>query len=223
MPTVELPKELAQRLAGCDYIVGSDEVGYGAWAGPLTVCAVLVSRDWPGASLVRDSKALTPARRESIFKKVTPTVVWELINVDSEEIDKHGVYNVLLQAHQRAIQGAIAKHEALGCVGKTVAIVDGNLDIPGAISLPKADALVPAVSAASILAKVTRDRHMTEMNTKYPGYSFAQHYGYGVPAHVEALQKLGVCPIHRRSYAPIAELIRDQAPEEPREAWTLLE
>jgi len=196
-----------------DYILGSDECGYGSWAGPLVVCAALVSRDWPDAHLVKDSKALTAARRTAVCKQIIKTVLFAIESVKPPEIDAQGVYKAVLGAHQRAIAAVKAKHEESGCVGTIEIIVDGNLPIPGARSLPKADALIPAVSAASIIGKVARDRHMVKQAALYPGYGFEKHMGYGTPEHRAALERLGVCDLHRRSYAPIARLVA--AREEP--------
>lgn len=193
-----------------DYVIGSDECGYGSWAGPLVVCAALVSRDWPDAHLVADSKALTPARRTAICKQIIKTVLFVIESVKPPEIDAQGVYEAVLGAHQRAIAAVQAKHEESGCVGTIEIIVDGNLPIPGARSLPKADALIPAVSAASIIGKVARDRHMVKEAVLYPGYDFEHSMGYGTPKHHEALRRLGPCPIHRRSYAPVARVLRER-------------
>jgi ribonuclease HII len=195
-----------------DYIVGSDECGYGCWAGPLVVCAVVVPRQWPLASEVKDSKALSHERRVAIATKIIKGLVYCVVSVTVDEIDSTGVYKSLLGAHARAIRGVIKKHEDLGVRGTNCIVVDGNMviDVPGAISLPKADALVPAVSAASILGKVARDDHMTKQAKLYPGYGFEEHKGYGTPKHQEALKRLGHCAIHRKSYAPIATIIRER-------------
>jgi len=149
------------------YIVGSDECGYGAWAGPLTVCAAIVSREWPSAHLVKDSKAFTTeASRAAVAKKVLGSVLYEITNVPPTEIDRLGVYKALQLAHAETIRKLLAKHEETGCVGKVLVVVDGDIPIPDAISLPKGDVLVPAISAASILGKVWRDRHMTKMDAE---------------------------------------------------------
>ena len=200
-----------------EYIVGSDECGYGAWAGPLVVCAAIVSREWPLASEVTDSKKLNHKRRVALSKKILTGALCNVITVPSKEIDAKGVYPCLLEAHARAIQKVIDRHRALGCKGRELVIVDGNLPILGAISLPKADLLVPAVSAASIVGKVYRDLHMEKLALEYPQYGFESSRGYGTKQHQEALEKYGPCPIHRRSYQPIASLIeaaQDQNPSE---------
>jgi ribonuclease HII len=204
-----------------NYIIGSDECGYGSWAGPLVVCAALIGREWPLANEVFDSKALTEKRREAICKKIIPTLLFAIVEVPSTEIDQRGVYACLLAAHEQAIREVQAKHDALGCIGKRLVVVDGNLRIPGAISLPRADSLVPAVSAASIIGKVKHDKMMAKQAALFPGYDFTSNKGYRSPAHEAGLQKLGPCPIHRRSYSPIAALLEKN--DETREAWTQLE
>lgn len=204
------------------YIVGSDECGYGSWAGPLFVCAALVTREWPFAGEVCDSKDVKEAKREAIYRKIHSHLLFSIVEVPSSEIDARGVYTCLLAAHEQAIREVKEKHFALGCIGEILTVVDGTLKIPGAIALPDADALVPAVSAASIIGKVTRDRLMVKQGALYPGYDFASNKGYRSPKHDAGLQKLGPCPIHRRSYAPIAKLVRADS-EEKREAWEQLE
>ena len=102
--------------------------------------------------------------------------------------------------------------------------MDGNLPVPDAISLPKADNLVPACSLASIIAKVTRDRIMVELDKLYPEWGFKQHKGYGVPEHQKALDKFGVCPAHRRSYGPVRQALRYEADsEEALKDWSILD
>jgi ribonuclease HII len=219
-----VPPEVAEKLNSCDNIVGSDECGYGSWAGPLVVCAVLVSRGWPGAKEVKDSKVLTAARRQDLFLRLKDTLHYALASASSTRIDELGVWRALHKAHETAIKNVVAAHEADGCVGSTVIIVDGNLQIPGGIALPKADALVPAVSMASIIAKVARDRMMVALDAKHPGYGFGEHKGYGTPAHQEALNKLGPCPEHRTSYAPIAKILADREDAgQLKNAWELLD
>jgi ribonuclease HII len=211
-----IPARIQAKIQECDYILGSDECGFGSWAGPLTVCAVVASKNWTPPDGVKDSKALPPASREKVYEALITKTIYCLVSVGVEEIDRRGVGVVLLEAHAKALRGAFEVHKDLGVVGKTLVIVDGNLSIPGTIALPKADALIPAVSAASIIGKVSRDRHMAEMDVLYPGYGFKTNCGYGTPEHQAALKRLGICPIHRKSYAPIAALLPT---DEPREAW----
>jgi ribonuclease HII len=130
------------------------------------------------------------------------------VEFTSQQIDEIGVGEALIQAHRKALEGLLAQ-----CKGTCLIVVDGfqygtgSLNIPGSIGLPKADALIPSVSLASIIAKVTRDDMMVQAAQMYPGYSFAKNVGYGTKEHAEALKKLGPCPIHRRSYQPIKDLL----------------
>lgn len=206
-----------------DYIVGSDECGVGAWAGPLVVCAALISKNWPLSSIVCDSKELkTEAAREKTCKQIIGSVLYSCVTIQHEEVDRVGIYKAIPPAHEQAIAQVLKKHEDTGCVGKILVVADGNRIIQGAISLPQADALVPAVSAASIIGKVFRDRLMVKLAQKYPGYAFERNKGYGGnAAHDAGLSKLGPCAIHRRSFGPIAALLKND--DTPRNAWELPE
>lgn len=192
------------------YIIGSDECGYGAWAGDLIVCAAIISRNWSMSSEVTDSKKLKPKTRQDLAKRILKVALINIIKVSPEEIDEQGVYKALIGAHHRAIEGVREKHDKEGCVGTILTVVDGTLAIEGAINLPKADLLVPAVSAASIVGKVFRDLQMVKLAKEYPGYEFQRHKGYGTQIHQAALTKLGPCAIHRKSYAPIARLLEPE-------------
>ncbi len=215
-----IPPYVTAAIEAADYVVGSDECGYGAWAGPLVVCAVVLSKDWPHAHLVKDSKAFkgdsAGPNREKIAKQILPVITFALISYTSEEIDAAGVSKVLPLAHSRAIDAVIAKHESMGVIGTNAVIVDGTLKVlyggdKRAISLPKADGLIPAVSAASIVGKVARDRAMIKFAKQYPEYGFDLHKGYGgddTHQHTIALKKLGPCAIHRRSYGPIRDMLK---------------
>lgn len=201
-----------------DWIIGSDEVGYGAWAGPLLVVAVVVPADWKGPPGLTDSKALSVKKREAIAAGPLPphTAIW----VDPKDIDAKGVGKALAEAHQAAVAGARAR---LTEEARARVIIDGSLDfgIEGAEAIPKADAKFPAVSMASVIAKVQRDHMMMVYDAVYPGYGFASNMGYGTPTHQAGLEKLGPCLIHRRSYAPIARYVRETEPE-PLFAWEVL-
>jgi len=214
-------------------IVGSDEAGYGAWAGPLLTCAVAVSCDWeptdpefrnrgPGNPW-RDSKMLTETERERIFDrywlKPNDSIVISPYVMPPEEIDRLGASAALRLAHRLAIQGTFHRLPV-----NPIVIVDGsinpNLDPehnPQVFCLPKGDQIVPAITLASVIAKVYRDREMARFAQDYPGYGFEKHKGYGTKVHEEALRKLGPCPIHRRSYAPIKAF--EQQPARP--AWDI--
>lgn len=193
------------------WVLGSDEVGYGAWAGSLLVCSVLLPRTFDEQGIA-DSKTLSPARRRTAYDRWTKTtpVTYKLVEFTSQQIDEIGVGEALIQAHRKALEALLPK-AGPSCL----IVVDGfqhgtsSLGIPGSIGLPKADNLIPAVSLASIIAKVTRDDMMVQAAQVYPGYGFAKHVGYGTREHAEALKKLGPCPIHRRSYQPIKDLLEN--------------
>jgi ribonuclease HII len=187
-------------------IVGSDEVGLGAWAGPAMVCAAAVFCEWNDLK-VTDSKKMTRKARERIYERYINDdhIVISLVEIPVEEIDRVGVHEAVRAGHKKAIEGTFWR-----LVYPPVIVVDGIVapDLPNAICLPKADALVPAVSLASVIAKVTRDRMMVELDKQYPGYGLASNMGYGTPSHQQGLIKLGVSPIHRRSFQPIADLLK---------------
>lgn len=209
-----------------NWIVGSDEAGFGSWAGPLTVAAVALPRAWNDPE-VTDSKELKPHVRERIFRRYTidQPVLFHLVVVANDEIDRVGMSRVIHQAHQEALQGVLAK---LGDL-PSLKVVDGYKDgtkaigIPGLIGLPKADRLIPSVSLASCIAKVAHDILMREAETKYPGYGFGQHVGYGTAQHDIALKRLGPCAIHRMSYGPVARAAKTGVDPQLKEAWAALD
>lgn len=200
---VNIPPSLAREIEACEAICGSDEAGTGAWAGPYFVCATVVPKDWnlPG---VTDSKKLSPSAREKIFPDLVSSLTYCLVRVEAQEVDRRGLGSTLPEAHLKAIQGALAAFVEQGNTVKPLSIVDGSLTVPGAFSLPKADLLIPAVSAASIIAKVSRDRYMRELHRLYPQYGFDEHSGYGTKRHQDTLKSYGLCPEHRRSYRPLS-------------------
>jgi len=183
-------------------IAGVDEVGRGPLAGPVFAAAVILdpSRNIRGLA---DSKALTATRREELDAEIRDgAVAWSLGVATVEEIDSINILQASLLAMQRAVAG-------LSCVPSLV-LVDGNRCPQlnhASTAIIKGDQKVNAISAASIVAKVARDRQMLMLDALYPGYGFACHKGYPTPAHVHALQTLGVCAIHRRSFAPVRQLI----------------
>jgi ribonuclease HII len=189
------------------YIIGSDEVGLGAWAGPLVVCAVAVKKDWLGILGLNDSKALSRRRREQVYKELVGVkgLRLSLMKSESTDIDRNGIHYCLKRAHTEAIEYLLADYPDAEIV------VDGDLKLkrlPQAKSIPKADSLFPSVMAASIIAKVNRDWTMIALAKQYPEYGFESHVGYGTKKHQEALKKYGPCPIHRRSYRPIREILQ---------------
>jgi len=190
---------------GVSYVAGVDEAGCGPLAGPVVAAAVLFPCSWLETGLfsrlrgLNDSKQLTEEERERFFNIITthPDIRFGIASVDSETID---AINILQAAH-RAMQLAL---DQLNPAAQHV-LVDGRpvrtMRVPHT-PLVKGDCRSYSISAASVLAKVTRDRTMTQMDRLYPGYGFADHKGYSTPQHLAALTQLGPTPIHRRSFAP---------------------
>lgn len=189
-------------MIGEQRVAGVDEVGRGPLAGPVVTAAVILDPDRPIDGLA-DSKVLTEARREELFELIRLRAIAHAIGrAEVEEIDRLNILQATLLAMRRAVLALVPS--------ATHALVDGNrcpLLPCTAQAVVKGDRTVPAISAASILAKVTRDREMKRWDRCYPGYGFASHKGYPTPAHRKALQTLGVTPIHRRSFAPVRALL----------------
>ncbi len=184
-------------------IAGVDEVGRGPLAGDVIAAAVILP-EYPLLGLT-DSKMLSESRRASLFEVIRREArAWALGRSTVAEIDEINILQASLLAMRRAV-------EALS-VQPTLVLVDGNR-LPTwpyeARAIVKGDLTEPAISAASILAKVTRDREMVELDRRYPGYGLAAHKGYPTKAHLAALSKLGVSPIHRRSFGPVKRLLAD--------------
>jgi ribonuclease HII len=181
--------------AGCDVVVGVDEVGRGSWAGPLTVGMLVAPRDRRLYKL-RDSKALTESEREALFDRIGAwAVAWSVGHAWPEECDRLGMSAAQRLAARRAMSG-------LG-VAPDAVLVDGNWDFVGhdrTIRLIRGDVTCLSISAASILAKVSRDRLMRACSEQYPGFDFDLNKGYPCPRHKAALQAYGPTAIHRRSW-----------------------
>lgn len=187
--------------SGHAVVCGIDEAGCGPWAGPVVAAAVILPRRGFPAGL-DDSKKLTPARRAVLFDAIMATACVGIGSADAGRIDRDNILQARLWAMGEALRIlTILPHFAL---------VDGNrlpaLPCP-ARSIVDGDALSLSIAAASIIAKVTRDRMMEEFDDTYPGYGFAMHKGYGTATHRDALDRLGPCAIHRKSFAPIAALL----------------
>ena len=183
-------------------VAGVDEAGRGPLAGPVVAAAVILDERQPIAGLA-DSKKLTALRRERLFDEIrAKALCCSVAEASVEEIDRLNILQATLLAMRRAVQGLRLK--------PGLVLVDGNrlpvLDIP-AEAIVKGDALVPAISAASILAKVHRDRWCAEVHTQYPEYGFDAHKGYGTAAHLQALQDHGACPLHRKTFAPVTAVV----------------
>ena len=185
-------------------IAGVDEVGRGPLAGPVVAAAVILDPKRPIEGLA-DSKALSEKKREELAVLIRErAVAWALGRAENEEIDTINILQASLLAMRRAVLALRPPPE--------FALIDGNrcpeLPCP-ADAIIKGDATVAVISAASILAKVSRDREMVELDEQYPGYGFAGHKGYPTKAHILALSKLGVTPIHRRSFGPVKKYLQD--------------
>lgn len=195
-------------------IIGVDEAGRGPWAGPVTAAAVVLDMDAPIAGLT-DSKKLTEKARERLAPQIrAQALAWSVAEASVEEIDKLNIRQATFLAMQRAIADVFGSIRVKpGQTGPdAVILIDGNA-LPGDLPAParaiiKGDLTEPAISAASILAKTHRDAQMASLCNTYPGYGFSGHKGYGTAAHAEALSRLGPCPVHRRSFAPVRALLR---------------
>jgi len=199
-------KVIEDRLyaAGISPLAGVDEAGRGACAGPLVVASIIL-RDPHASELakVRDSKELTEKNREELFDVVTQAALsLSVVIISNQDIDTRGVHAANLDGMRRAVQGLE--------ITPAYVLTDGyaieGLALPN-LAVWKGDQVVTCISAASIIAKVTRDRIMREMDLIYPEYGLASHKGYITKTHTEALQKYGVTPIHRRSFSNIAALL----------------
>ncbi len=179
-------------------MAGVDEAGRGPLAGPVVAAAVILHPARPIEGL-GDSKRLSPGRREALAAEIQArALAWQVARAEVAEIDRINILQAALKAMARAVAALEPRAER--------ALVDGNrcpvLPCP-AEAVVGGDATVGAIAAASILAKVTRDREMARLDGLYPGYGFARHKGYGTAGHLEALRRLGPCAIHRRSFAPV--------------------
>lgn len=211
-----LTLELALHQAGFVCVAGLDEAGRGAWAGPLVAAVVILPlerADLAGAlNGVRDSKQMSPEQRnvwERHIREVAQAVATG--TATHHEVDELGPLGATRLAMQRAL-------EALSCPPDTLLI--DHLRLPEVetpqTALPHGDAQVLSIAAASVVAKVSRDRMMIRLGRTYPGYGFEQHKGYGTVQHRRALWRLGPCPIHRLSYSPVAALSSPPSTDAPR-------
>lgn len=199
-----LQYEQAWQQRGFARIAGVDEAGRGPLAGPVSVAAVILPEGFEHAEL-NDSKQLSETKRESIYEELIRCagLVWCVVLVEAEEIDGINI----LEATRQGMRGCVA-----GLSSKPDAVLIDGLPVPK-FSLPqealvKGDSRSLSIAAASVIAKVTRDRLMVDAARKYPHYGFDRHKGYGTRQHMEALHRHGPCPLHRRSFAPVAQLLR---------------
>lgn len=180
---------------GYKYIAGVDEAGRGPLAGPVFAAAVIFEK---GVYIpeINDSKKLSEKKREELFDVITEKALsYAIVSVDEKEIDSINILNATLKCFDMAVSSLEIKPD--------VALIDGNRC--GNMSVPyetivKGDAKSMSIAAASILAKVSRDRYIMELDSVYPEYNFKKHKGYGTKEHIEAIQKYGPCPIHRLSF-----------------------
>ncbi|RDZ29027.1 ribonuclease HII [Lysobacter silvisoli] len=195
--------QLALDLAvarGAQRIAGVDEAGRGPLAGPVVVAAVVLGPGRTPINGLGDSKQLSAERREALYARIVErALAWSVVFVEVEEIDRLNIFQATMAGMQRAVSAVAHQTE--------LARIDGNA-LPRGLPCP-AEALIGgdgrdrAIMAASILAKVSRDRHMRELHAQWPQYGFDEHKGYGTPAHLAALAAHGPCPQHRRSFAPV--------------------
>ena len=204
-PTLNRERRLLRR--GAVLVAGLDEAGRGAWAGPLSAGAVILPLRLPGLRAVlaevRDSKQMTPRQRAIAAGAIrSVAVAWAVGSATAAEVDRIGPLRATHLAMLRAVAALAPVPDHL--------LID-YLRLPG-ISLPQTsithgDALSLSIAAASILAKTWRDERMNALDARYPGYGFAAHKGYGTSSHADGLARLGACPEHRRSYAPIRRVL----------------
>ena len=189
------------QISGGSIVAGVDEVGRGPLAGDVVAAAVILGDSSPAG--LTDSKALSPRQRERLAETIrSEAVSWSLGRATVAEIDELNILQASLLAMWRAVEGL--------SVQPSLVLVDGN-HLPRwsyeARAIVKGDLIEPAISAASIVAKVTRDSEMVILDDQYPGYGFATHKGYPTKAHLAALASLGVSPAHRRSFGPVKRLL----------------
>lgn len=183
-------------------LAGVDEAGRGPLAGPVVAAAVILDDLHPISGL-NDSKKLSPLRREALYDEIrSKALCCSVAQASVEEIDRLNILQATLLAMRRAVEG-------LRLLPAKV-LVDGNrLPVLGVLAeaIVRGDATVPAISAASIVAKVTRDRWCADLDQRFPQYGFATHKGYGTAEHLDALRRHGACPEHRRSFSPVAQVL----------------
>ena len=191
--------------------IGVDEAGRGPLVGSVVAAAVILPPDFHLYGLT-DSKKLSEKKRDSLFQQITDQCDWSVAEASSIEIDKINILEATMLAMQRAINKLQDELFRSGEESIIKVLVDGNRspDVPNCLAIVKGDLIEPVISAASIIAKVVRDRQMKELDSKYPKYGFAQHKGYGTTEHLMALSKYGpIEGIHRHTFAPIKNLIID--------------
>lgn len=220
------------RDRGLNVVIGVDEAGRGNFAGPIVAGAAVVPVDWKAPPELTDSKNMTFKRREVFHRNYTTAVlasygiVVGIAQVDAEEIDRIGIDPAQAKAQGLAVQSVLhaVSEPPFIIVDGTLPPALGRPHIRHFICVPKADLLIPAVSLASVFAKVTQTTLMAKFDKEYPEYGFGKHHGYGSKAHKVALKRLGPCAIHRKTYRPVAEALAEREDDRaPREAWMMFD
>jgi len=196
------PNDAMERASSLQPVCGVDEAGRGPWAGPVVAASVIFHDFTRIPEGINDSKAISKPKREALAAQIASCAEVAIGIASVEEIDALNILRATMLAMQRAVEGLKAR--------PAFALVDGNrtpaLSIPSRCVI-KGDAHCITIAAASIIAKVTRDRMMAELAERYPMYGFEKHAGYGTKAHQQALASFGACPAHRTSFAPIRQLV----------------
>ena len=198
-----LDHERTLRQQGWQRVAGIDEAGRGPLAGPVVAAAVVLPRDFHHAEL-NDSKKLTEQKRERLYDEITShgEIFWAMAVVEPEEIDRLNILQATHEAMRRAVAALVPDPDH--------ALIDGLPVLPFPMpqtALVGGDGLSFSIAAASVIAKVTRDRIMVEMCARYPAYEFARHKGYGTALHLAKLRAHGPCPIHRKSFSPVQQAL----------------
>lgn len=202
IPKPTFHEERAALAAGFSIVAGVDEAGMGCWAGPVVAAAVILPFD-SRLALIRDSKTLSSLQRDRLEKDIKAVAAaWAVGVASAEEIDEHNIRGANALAMRRAVEGLALLPQL---------VLSDAFAIPGLAmpvrSVMGGDRKVKSIAAASVIAKTFRDRLMAELDCRHPGYGFSRHMGYGTAEHRRALHALGPCPEHRRTYAPVREVI----------------
>jgi ribonuclease HII len=186
------------------FFIGVDEVGIGAYAGPAYVCAAVVIDAWEPPRGLKDSKKMSWVAKKRVYAELLETITDQrIISIPNTHIDKIGLGKAWIEAVTMALQPLVELYPNYNLT------IDGDRMPPGfkGTALPRADNLVPVVSAASVIAKVNRDSLMIQLHEQYPYYDWRSNMGYGTPNHWRGLHRHGVSPLHRRSFSPIKQLL----------------
>ena len=197
-----IPEQTTLRWDISGLVAGVDEAGRGPLAGPVVAAAVILDDLKPIKGLA-DSKKLSASRREKLFDEIrAKALCFSIASASVEEIDQLNILQATMLAMRRAVNGLRLKPNMVLVDGNRLPIIDIRAE-----AIVKGDSLVPAISAASILAKVHRDRWCMEVDLVYPQYGFAGHKGYGTAVHLAALKSHGACPEHRKTFKPVTEVL----------------